>query len=103
MGAAVAAVIMRKQRDLVQVFQGARATSSSTARYPADIGVEEDIIFRGLVRRAVLRDVGGGRYYFDEPSWSSLRSIRRRMALVILSIVILIALVPLLITLTRKS
>lgn len=89
MGAAVA-IIVRKQRDIVEVFQGARATSLETARDPNDLGVEESMIFRGLVRRAVLRDAGGGRYYVDELSWNAMKSIRQRVALVVVAIVLLL-------------
>jgi hypothetical protein len=100
MGAAVA-IIMRKQRDVVYVFQGARATSPETARDPGELGVEQDLIFRGLVRRAVLRDAGNGRYYFDQPSWSALSSTRHRLAFVIASIVLIMIAFGVLVTTSR--
>jgi hypothetical protein len=89
MGAAVA-IIVRKQRDIVYVFQGARAMSPETARHPSELGIERDMIFNGLVRRAVLRETPDGRYYFDELSWRALGGTRRRAALVILSAVLLL-------------
>jgi hypothetical protein len=88
MGAA-AAIIIRRQRDIVETFQGARATSVQTARHPGELGVEEDRIFRGLIRRAVIRPSEDGRYYLDEPSWVALGSMRRRIALMIMLLVIL--------------
>lgn len=89
MGAAVA-IIVRKQRDIVEVFQGARATSPEMARDPNDLGIDDSLIFRGLVRRAVLRDAGGGRYYVDELSWNAMTNNRRRVALVVAGIVLLV-------------
>lgn len=83
MGAAVA-VIVRKQREIVEVFEGARATSPELARYPDELGIDASRIFDGLVRRAVLRPVGDGRYYVDEPSWMAMRGTRRRVATMML-------------------
>ena len=62
MGAAVA-IIVRKQREHRRGVSRARATSLETARYPDELGIDESMIFHGLVRRAVLRDAGDGRYY----------------------------------------
>lgn len=83
MGAA-AAVILRKQRDIVHVFQGARATSPETARIPDQLGIDENLVFKGLVRRAIVRPAGGGRYYVDEPSWNAMHTIRKRMLVVLM-------------------
>ena len=88
MGAA-AVVILRKQRDIVEVFEGARATSPATARDPDELGIDRSVIFHGLVRRAVLREAGEGRYYVDQPSWQALHYQRRRMALVVFAAVLL--------------
>ena len=84
MGAA-AVVILRKQRDIVEVFEGARATSPVTARDPDELGIDKSAIFNGLVRRAVLREAGNGRYYFDQPSWQALHYQRRRMLAIVLA------------------
>lgn len=91
MGTAVA-IIVRKQREIVEVFEGARATRPELARYPDELGIDTTRIFDGLVRRAVLRPVGDGRYYVDEPSWMAMNSMRRRRAagvLIILASVVL--------------
>ncbi|HEY4304271.1 MAG TPA: hypothetical protein VGM82_07390 [Gemmatimonadaceae bacterium] len=89
MGAAIA-IIVRRQKEIVEVFEGARATSPGTARYPEEIGIDQSRIFRGLINRAVVRPVGDGRYYLDEPSWVALRRQRRRGALA--TIIVLAAL-----------
>src|SRR4051812_37788109 len=87
MGAAVA-VIVRKQREIVEVFEGARATTAELARFPDELGIDESHIFHGLVRRAVLRPAGDGRYYVDEPSWVAMRDMRRRRLGVVLIIIV---------------
>jgi hypothetical protein len=87
MGAAVI-VIVRKQREIVEVFEGARATTPELARYPDELGIDESHIFRGLVRRAVLRPAGDGRYYLDEPSWVATNDRRRRVTLLVGAVVL---------------
>jgi hypothetical protein len=91
MGAA-AAIIIRKQREIVDTYRAAHATMASAARDPGELGVEQTRIFDGLVRRAVLRDAGNGRYYLDEPSWVALGATRRRIALVMIVIALLLVL-----------
>ena len=91
MGAAVA-VIVRKQREIVEVFEGARATRPELARFPEELGIDASHIFDGLVRRAVLRPVGDGRYYVDEPSWMAMNNMRRRRAVVLLIVLAAVAL-----------
>jgi hypothetical protein len=86
MGAA-AAIILRRERDIVQVYRGAGATDARTARTPDDLGVERRLPFGMLVRHAVLRDAGDGRYYLDEPSWEALRRMRHRLVVIMLLIV----------------
>ena len=84
MAAAVAAVIQKQERDIVSTFRGVGATSAERARDPQELGVRYHAAFKRLVRRAVLREAGDGRYYLDELSWEALRSLRRRMAIVML-------------------
>ena len=84
MGTAAAAIIIRKQRDIVRVFQGAGVTTPDRARDPDALGIDQSLVFKGLVRRAVLREASPGRYYLDEPSWNAMGSRRRRMAVVVL-------------------
>lgn len=90
MGAAIA-VIIRKQREIMEVFEGARATSPATARDPDELGIDESMVFHGLVRRAVLRDAGGGRYYIDQPSWRAMNDMRRQRILIIGGILVALA------------
>jgi hypothetical protein len=87
MGAA-AAVILRKERDIVNMYRGSGATTPDRARRPEEIGVHQRLAFERLVRRAVLREAGSGAYYLDEQRWQAWRSVRHRVALVMLVIVV---------------
>lgn len=92
MGAA-AAVIVRTQKHIVECYRAAHATTPNAARAPGELGIEESMIFTGLVRRAVLRDAGGGRYYLDEPSWEALGTSRRRIVMMVLMLALLAVIV----------
>ena len=88
MMATAAAILIRKEKDVVRVYRLAGSTSPAAARTPDDLGVHHRVAFDILVRREVLRDVGDGRYYLDEARWAALRVMRRRLAAGILIIVI---------------
>ena len=51
-----------------------------TARVPDELGIDQSVIFRGLVRRAVLRNAGDGRFYLDTLSMNAMNDRRRRRA-----------------------
>jgi poly(3-hydroxybutyrate) depolymerase len=98
MGASAAvAIIIRKEKDLVAHFRAAGAISAATAKTPGDLGVHERVAWSRLASRAVVRQGTPGTYYLDEPSWEALRRTRRRMALVLLIVVLFVliaALIP---------
>jgi hypothetical protein len=88
MGAVAAAIIIRREKDLVAHFQQARATSAATAKSLSALGVEENMILRRMRERAVIREGAPGTLYLDEPSWVALRHTRRRLMTVMLFIVL---------------
>jgi hypothetical protein len=45
----------------------------------------------------VLREAEGGRLYLDEPSWQALRFIRRRIAMVLITIIVFLGVVTFLV------
>lgn len=86
-GAAV--VIIRHEKDTVAAFRAAGALSADRARTPEELDIRHDVALRRLKSRAVLRPgKQPGSLYLDEPSWVALRSLRRRMAVVMLVIVV---------------
>ncbi len=99
MGASVAAaVIIRKERELVEHFAAAGAVSPSSAKSPSDLGVHQRFAWIRLVDRGVIREAAPGRYYFDEPTWVALGRRRRRLALVMMIFVVALAGVALIAT-----
>jgi hypothetical protein len=90
MGAAVIAIIARKERELVAVFTSAGATSPVSAKSLGELQLhDEGVAMRRLRSRAVIRETGG-RYYVDLESWEALHRMRHRMAAVLLVIVVLL-------------
>jgi hypothetical protein len=90
----IAAVIIRREKDLVAHFQRAGAIDRASAMTPSALGVEQQFAWDRLVSRAVIRGGAPGTFYLDEPSWAALRSMRRRMVTVLLLIVLAGALIP---------
>ena len=89
MGAA-AAVILLRERQLVEAFERAGATSPDRARSPEALGVDpHGLGWRRLHERAVVREasVGAGRYYLDVEVWQAMRRMRRRMILILLIVI----------------
>jgi hypothetical protein len=89
MGAA-AAILLRKERDIVNTYRGAGATTVDSARRSDELDVSEHLAFHRLVQRAVLRESTDGRYYLDEPSWQALRRMRHRMLIVVLILIVVV-------------
>ena len=93
MGApAIAAIIRRKEREVVDDFRRVGATSPSTAKSLADVGLEDSWPVRRLQRRAVIREPEPGVMYLDEEVWQAVRRTRRRVALVLGAMILLLAL-----------
>ncbi len=92
MGATAAAVIVHKEKEIVAIFRDAAALTPASAKTPVMLGVHEGIAFRRLRGRAVLREAGQGRLYLDEPSWEALSAMRQRLAIMMISLVVVLGL-----------
>ena len=93
MGAAVT-IMLIKERQIVDAFLRAGATSATTAVQPSDLAVDlGGVGGRRLVRGAVLRDAGDGRFYLDLLSWEAVRRHRRRVLFAVLLLIALGALI----------
>jgi hypothetical protein len=91
MGApAIAVIIRKKENELVQHFRDYGALSPDTAKPLSELNVDPDDFALGrLHRRAVLREVHEGEYYLDEEVWRAVRNTRRRLAAVLVALVII--------------
>ena len=85
--------VVRKQKQIVALFQAAGATNTDRATTAATLGVHEGLAFRVLLRHAVLREVGEQRVYLDESRWESHQKKRRRLAFIIPGLVLLAGIV----------
>ena len=79
---------MREQR-VIDAFRAAGAASPSTAKSFAAVGVGDHLAIRRLHNRAVIREAAPGSYYLDEEVWTAVRNTRRRLAAVLLTVVVL--------------
>lgn len=102
MGApAVAAIMRRREREVVDDFRAAGAISPATAQSYTAVGLGESLAVRRLRRHAVIREAAPGMYYLDEEVWIAVRATRRRVGSVLVSVILLILLGILLASLTR--
>ncbi len=92
MGAA-AAILIRKEKDLVAHFRQHGALSSATAKTANELGVDQRLAWAILRRREIIREATPGIYYLDEPAWTAHRAAQRRVALVGVTIGLLAALI----------
>ena len=96
MGApAVAAILMRQDKDLVEHFRRLGALSAASARSAGDLGVERGPAWDRLISRGVVLEAAPGRYYFDEASWTAAQRTRRRGVFVLVLVVLAITAVAL--------
>ena len=92
MGAAVAAVLIRREKEVVDDFRAAGATSRETAQSYTAIGLGQSVGLKRLRDRSVIREGAPGTYYLDEEVWTAVRRTRRRIATVFLLILALVLL-----------
>jgi hypothetical protein len=81
-------IIMNRQRDLVDRFRDAGATSANAAKPLAEIGVKTSFMFSRMSARGVFVPAGGDRWWFDAAAWNRYRD-RQWKRLVVAAIVII--------------
>ncbi len=86
--AGAAAIIIRREKELVGHFRQMSALTPGSAQSTNALQVDENIAFRILRDRAIIRETSPGLYYLDEPSWEASRRMKRRIAIVLLLAVI---------------
>ena len=82
--AAVAAVMRRREQEVIDDFRAAGAQSYTAVGLGASLGLKR------LRDRAVIREAAPGTYYLDEEVWTAVRRTRRRIATVFLVILALV-------------
>ena len=90
MGApAIAAMMRLREREVVDDFRAANATSPERAQSYTAVGVGETLALKRLRNRAVIREAAPGAYYLDEEVWAAVRRTRQRLAVVFISMLLL--------------
>ena len=93
MGApAVAAMLRRREQEVIDDFRAAGATSPDRAQSYQAVGVGDSLAIKRLRNRAVIRESAPGVYYLDEEVWAAVVRTRRRLVITMLSIIGLFAL-----------
>ncbi|MDP9179616.1 MAG: hypothetical protein M3O61_18240 [Gemmatimonadota bacterium] len=87
---AIAAVIRRREREVVDDFRRGGATDPTSAKSLADLGLEDSWPVRRLQRRAVIREPQPGVMYIDEEVWAAVRRTRRRVALTTMAVLMVV-------------
>lgn len=90
--AAVAAILRKREQDVIDDFRAAGATSPDRAQSYTAMGVGDSLAIKRLRNRAVIREAASGTYYLDEEVWSAVVRTRRRLVVTLLSIIALVAL-----------
>lgn len=83
---------MRKEKALRAEFLSAGATQPADAKSLSELGLDENMTWKRMCRRSVIREPSPGLFYWDEDVWQALRSMRTRMALMMTGAVLLIVL-----------
>ncbi|MEP6764691.1 MAG: hypothetical protein ABJB66_10290 [Gemmatimonadaceae bacterium] len=86
--AGAAAVIVRREKELVAHFREHRALTTNSAQSTNALQVDENIAFRILRERAIIREASPGLYYLDEPSWEASVRRRRRIAFILITAIL---------------
>ena len=90
--AAVAAILRKREQDVIDDFRAAGATSPDRAQSYTAMGVGDSLAIKRLRNRAVIREAAPGIYYLDEEVWSAVVRTRRRLVVTLLSMIALVLL-----------
>ena len=93
MGApAVAAILRKREQEVIDDFRAAGATSPDRAQSYQAIGLGDALAIKRLHNRAVIREATPGMYYLDEEVWAAVVRTRRRLVVTLLSVIALLGL-----------
>jgi hypothetical protein len=85
--AAVAAILRKREQEVIDDFRAAGATSPERAQSYQAIGLGDSLAIKRLHNRAVIREAAPGTYYLDEEVWAAVIRTRRRLVLTVLSLI----------------
>jgi hypothetical protein len=77
----VAGEVVAKQNRYIRRFRESNAFAPEGAVSLADIRMRPSFVFRALLRRGVIVDAGGGKYYLDQDRTDAFLERRRQIIL----------------------
>jgi hypothetical protein len=86
------AMLMRRQRAIVRVFEQAGAVTVDSARSVEQLGLSVGVAWQQLASLAVLRSPASGRWFLDRPNWQRLRRRQIMLAGVVAACLLLVLL-----------
>ncbi len=89
---AAAAIAARKRRYVAAFYQHG-ALSPGTARTLADVGQRPSRWFQQMAQQAIFVEVSEGKYYLDQQVWAETIERQRRLALVVVPVMVIAALI----------
>lgn len=90
-GAIVAAVRLRKEREIVTFLRERSALSATAAAQLGPEGLMEKSALRSLLRNRAVIAAENGSFYLDDDAYETLRSKRRRMIGILVVLVLSVA------------
>jgi hypothetical protein len=91
MGAgAVAAMIAKREREVVDDFRAAGAISPERAQSYTASGFGASLAIKRLHDHAVIREAAPGTYYLDEEVWTAVRRTRMRIVMLLMLVLVVV-------------
>lgn len=101
MTAAVIAILVHKEEELIESFRKHGALSSDGAMTTSALSISEDVTFRRLRDRAMIGEAAPDRFYLDEETVAARRRTTRRQLTIVLIMAAIVAITML--ALTRRG
>ncbi|MFN2637363.1 MAG: hypothetical protein ABR585_10080 [Gemmatimonadaceae bacterium] len=91
-GAVAVAAMRRREQEVIDDFRAAGALSPDTAQSYSGLGFGQSRAIQRLRNRAVIREAAPDKFYLDEEVWAAVRRTRRRLATVMMAILLVMLL-----------
>jgi hypothetical protein len=82
-----------KHRHIIGKFRQTGAFSVNLSKSIRDLGLEESVVFRKLIRQGVIVHAGSRTYFLDEQQWLRHRMNRVKWGMIALFVVLLMVFV----------
>ena len=87
-GANVAVMVAAKQRRYIRRFQKAGATCAERAKSLEELGCRRSAVFQSLVNQGVFVEAPSGKFHLDLEALESRDSLRQRLMMILIAVII---------------